>query len=163
MSMRDIRIEKITLNIGCGTKTPVENARTILERITNSKVVITKTRKRTTFNVPKNRPIGCKVTIRKNADELLRRLLTAKENRLSKTNFDEMGNFSFGIKEYIDIDGVDYDPRIGILGLDVCVTLERPGYRVKRKKKLSKIGKKHIITKEEAIKFVKEKYGTIID
>src|SRR3989338_1031700 len=108
--MRAIRVEKVTLNIGCGTKTDVEHARKILESVTNRTIIVTKTRKRTTFNVPKNKPIGCKVTIRKDADTFLKRMLSAKENRIKSTSFDATGNFSFGIKEYIDIPQMEYDP-----------------------------------------------------
>ncbi len=62
--MRLIRVEKAVLNIGCGTKLPIENAKTVLERLTNATVVITKTKRRSTFNVPRDKPIGCKVTVR---------------------------------------------------------------------------------------------------
>ena len=161
--MRGERIEKITLNIGCGTKTSIDHAKTILEMISEKKVVITRTAKRTTFNVPKDKPIGCKVTIRKNTEEFLKRMLEARDNKLSEKNFDSTGNFAFGVKEYIDIRGMDYDPKLGILGFDVCVTLERPGYRVKRKRLSSRIGKGHRIRKEDAMQFVKEKFGVTIE
>jgi large subunit ribosomal protein L5 len=162
MRMRDLNIEKITLNIGCGTKMSIDHAKKILDMISKRNSVITRTRKRTTFNVPKNKEIGCKVTIRKECEEFLKRMLDARENRLSKNNFDEVGNFSFGIKEYIDVQGAEYDPKIGVLGFDVCVTMQRPGYRVKRKRLSSKLGKKHVITKDESIDFVKEKFGVNI-
>lgn len=161
--MKEIRIGKITLNIGCGTTVPVENAKEILTRLTNGKVVITRTRKRSTFNVPRNKPIGCKITIRKGMDEFLKRLLDARENKLKESNFDETGNLSFGIPEYIEIENMEYDPKIGILGFDVCVTLERPGYRVKKKKMSSRVGKKHLITKDEAMNFMKERFGIEIE
>jgi large subunit ribosomal protein L5 len=158
-----VRIEKLTLNIGCGTATNTEHAKKILEMLSNRKVVITKTRKRTTFNVPKNKPIGCKVTIRQETEKFLKLLLEAKENKLSQRSFDSTGNFSFGIKEYIDIPGMDYEPKVGILGMDVCVTLERPGYRVKRKRLAGKVGKSHLITKQEAMDFMKQKFGVEIE
>jgi large subunit ribosomal protein L5 len=69
-----------------------------------------------------------------------------------------LGNFSFGIKEYIDLPGMKFDPDIGIFGMDVCVTLERRGYRVKRKRLKSKVGKKHLISKQEAIEWVKREF-----
>lgn len=163
MKMKEIRIEKITLNIGCGTKTPIETARTILNNVSGGKVVITKTKKRSTFNVPKNKAIGCKITLRRNTTSFLKRLLEAKENMLKMSNFDNTGNFSFGIKEYIDVPEMEYDPKLGVLGFDVCVTLERPGYRVKRKRLSSRIGKSHSIKKEEAIQFAKEKFGVKIE
>ena len=157
--MRDIKIEKVVLNVGCGTKLKPELAKTMLEKISGKKAVITITRKRSTFNVPAKKPIGCKVTIRKNTDEFLKRLLEAKDMKLKERNFDRTGNVSFGIAEYIDVPGMQYDHTLGILGFDVSVTLERRGYRVKKKKLSKKIGKKHSITKEEAIKFVKNKFN----
>ncbi len=163
MDMKEIRVEKITLNIGCGTKTPIEMAMTVLKNVSGGKVVVTKTKKRTTFNVPKNKAIGCKITIRKDIVPFLKRLLEAKENMLMASNFDNTGNFSFGIKEYIDVPGMEYDPKLGVLGFDVCVTLERPGYRVKRKRLSSRIGKDHTIKKEEAVQFAKEKFGVRIE
>ena len=163
MKMREIKIEKITLNIGCGTKTPIETARTILTNVSGGKVVITKTKKRSTFNVPKDKDIGCKITLRKNTTPFLKRLLEAKENHLKSSNFDNTGNFSFGIKEYIDIPGMEYEPKLGVLGFDVCVTLERPGYRVKRKRLSSRLGRDHVIKKDDAIEFAKQKFGVKIE
>jgi len=161
--MREIRIEKITLNIGCGSTKNPKHAKELLERITGCKAVITRTHKRTTFGMAKNREIGAKVTVRKNCEALLGRLLKAVGNKLKVSQFDELGNFSFGIPEYIMIPGMKYDPDIELFGLDVCVTLERPGYRVKRRsKKRSKVGKKHLITKEEAIEWIKNKFGVTI-
>lgn len=160
--MRTIRIEKVVLNIGCGTKLNPEHAKALLESIAGSRAVITKTKRRTTFNVPKNKDIGCKVTVRKNAAEFLRRLLEAKDNRLKASSFDSTGNFSFGIKEYIDIPGLDYYPKIGLLGMDVCVSLSRPGYSIKYRRLPEKMGKKHLITKDEAMGFIK-KFGAKVE
>ncbi len=162
--MREIRIEKVTLNIGCGEGgEKLERALKLLEKLTGKKPVITKTHKRTTFGMAKNRPIGAKVTLRKrDAYDFLKRAFAAIDNKLPASCFDELGNFSFGIKEYIDIPGIKFDPEIGILGMDVCVTLERPGYRVKRKKIKMKIGKNHLIKKEEAIEWVKRVFGVEI-
>jgi len=161
--MRDIRIAKIVLNMGCATKTPVDKAKTIMESISGEKIVITKTRKRSTFNVPKDKPIGCMVTIRKDREEFLKRLLVAKENKLKLSSFDKTGNVSFGIPEYIEIPGMEYDPKIGVLGLDVCVALERPGYRVGRKRMGSWIGKKHKISANDAVMFMKKNFGVEIE
>jgi len=154
--MKRIKVEKVVLNIGCGTKLNPENAKIILERVTGTRAVITKTKRRSTFNVPKNKAIGCKVTIRKNVMEFLKRLLEAKENRLKTSSFDSGGNFSFGVKEYIDIPAMDYDPKIGLIGMDVCVSLTRPGYSVRRRALPGKIGARHLITREEAIEFIRK-------
>lgn len=162
--MKEIRIEKVTLNIGVKEPAAADVAKKLLEKLTGRKVVITRTKKRTTFGVSKGRAIGAKVTIRgKESIELLKRLLEAVENRIKEDSFDDTGNFSFGIDEYINIPGLKYDPDIGIIGMDVCVTLERPGYRVKRKKiRKGKIGKTHRITKEEAMRFAEKSLGVKI-
>jgi len=153
--MRRIEIEKIVLNMGIGEPGErLEHARIILERITRRKPIYRKTKRRTTFGVAKGRNIGVIVTLRrKYAEELLKRLFKAKENKLNKRCFSGR-TFSFGIEEYISIPNTDYDPKIGILGLDVCVTLCRPGF-----KKGIKIGKNHKISSEEAQDFIKEKFG----
>ncbi len=157
--MREIRIEKVTLNMGCGKDVKPEHAKIILERLTGRKVVIVKTKRRNTFGVGKGKAIAAKITIRNNYDELIKRLLEAVDNKILKSSFDDNGNLSFGIKEYILIPGMEYDPELGILGMDVCITLERPGYSIKKKRLSKKVGKKHKITKEEAMEFLRNKYN----
>jgi len=163
-AMRNIRIEKITINIGCGSASDkLEKAKSLLQRLTEKKIVTTVTRKRNTFGVAKGKPIGCKITLRKkDAEEFLKRAFDAVDKKLSKNVFDKQGSFSFGIKEHIDIPGVKYDPEIGIFGMDVCVTLERPGFRVKRKRIGGIIGKNHLIKPEESIEWVSKNYGVEI-
>lgn len=151
--MREIRLEKLTLNIGVGEPGPgIDKAKSLLEKLSGSKVVVTRTHKRTTFGGGKGRPIGVKVTLRgEKALELLGRLLSAADNRLKPGQFDQGGNFSFGIQEYIHIPGIKYDPDIGMLGMDVCVSLMRPGLRVSRRRiRPGRIGKSHRITPQEA-------------
>ena len=166
--MRAIRIEKVTINIGVGEPgEKLEKAMEVLKRLLalvgiDQRPTKTKAKVRVQrWGIRPGLPIGVKVTVRgKKAYELLDLLFNAIDRRLSSRSFDENGNFSFGISEYIDIPGMKYDPAIGIFGMDVCVTLERPGYRVKRRKRRrSKIGKKHRINKDEAIEFVKETFG----
>ncbi|MDD5332040.1 MAG: 50S ribosomal protein L5 [Candidatus Nanoarchaeia archaeon] len=161
--MKEIRIEKITLNIGTGEPgIKLENAGHLLKKITGKKPIECKSQKRIpTWGLRPGLAIATKVTIRKApAVELVKKLFKAVDNKISAKKFDDKGNFSFGVPEYIEIPGIEYDPKIGIIGLEVAVTLERPGYRVKKRKiKPGKISKKHMITKEEAINFVKEKLG----
>lgn len=155
--MREIRIEKITLNMGCADdKDKLKRSKKLLETISGQKVVITKTHKRTTFGMAKGRPIGVKVTMRKEkAKEFFKQALEAVEKKLKEKQVG-MGIFSIGIKEYIDLP-IKYDPEIGIIGLDVCVTLERPGFRVKRRSiRKSRVGKKHLITKQDTIDWLKK-------
>ena len=161
-AMRSIGVEKVVLNIGCGTTKKIEDAVNVLAHISGMKPVVTKSRKRSTFNVPKGKQIGCKVTIRKDACKLLERLLEAKERALKASSFDSTGNVSFGVKEHIEIPGVEYNPKIGIVGLDVCVTLERPGYRTKRKRMSSRVGKKHAIAADDAAEFMRNRFNVKI-
>jgi len=162
--MKEIRIEKITLNIGTGMPGPqLEKAKKLLNIITERQPIETKTNKR----IPgwKLRPglsIGCKVTLRgEKAKELLGRLLKAVGNKLNPKSFDNNGNISFGIAEYIDIPGVQYNMEIGIIGLSVSVTLSRPGLRIKNRPiKTKKIPERHRIKKAEAIEFIDRTYGT---
>jgi large subunit ribosomal protein L5 len=162
-TMKKIRIEKITLNVGCGKdQSRLEKGVKLLKTITGIDPIKTVTKKRIpSWGLRPGLPIGCKLTMRgEKALTLLSRLLKAVDFTLVKRQFDENGNIAFGIHECIDIPGVEYDPAIGIIGLEVCITLERPGYRVKKRAKLkSKIGKKHIIHKDEAMDFMKNNFS----
>jgi large subunit ribosomal protein L5 len=160
--MRKIRIEKLTLNIGAGKDRNVLNkGLKLLKQISAVNPTKTITKKRiAAWALRPGLPIGCKVTLRRQpATELLMRLLTAKENLLKESNFDDNGNISFGIAEYIDIPEVNYDPEIGIIGLQASISLERPGFRIKKRKIMKrKITHRHKITKEDAMEFMKEKF-----
>lgn len=164
---QEIRVIKVTLNIGTGGPgDKMEKAVKLLETITGQKPIQTKTMKRIpTWGVRPNLAVGCKVTVRgEKAETLLKRLLSARDNRLSRRKFDKFGSLSFGIPEYIDIPDVNYDISIGIIGLEVAVTLERAGYRVKRRKVGKfKVGKKQLITQEDAINFMKSHFGLKIE
>lgn len=164
--MKQIGIEKITLNIGYGNDTSLsEKAVKILGIISNSKVVKTSTIKRVpTWQLRPGLEIGVMVVLRgKKAEELLSRLLKANNNLINPKSFDNNGNFSFGIKEYIDIPEVKYDTEVGIIGLEVAITLKRPGFRIKlRRLEKRKIPYKHRITKEESMDFIKNKFGVKI-
>lgn len=164
--MRQIKIEKVTLNMGVGEAgDKLKKAQKIMEKITNSKSVQTITMKRIpTWGVRPKLPIGVKATLRGNkAEEVLSRLFKAIDNKVDQRKFDNSGNLSFGIHEYIDIPGVEYDPSVGIIGLEVAVTLQRPGYRIKRRRlKTKKIPAYHLIKKEEAKSFIEKKFNVQI-
>ena len=156
--LRTIGITKLTLNIGVGkSEDMLKKGLILLKKLSPLTPVKTISKKRIpAWGLRPGLAIGCKVTVRKDAQALLKRLLAAKENILSIKNFDNNGNFSFGVPEYIDVEGLEYDPDLKIMGLEVAVTLERPGFRVKhRRMKTAAIGAKHLITKEDAIGFVK--------
>ncbi|MCP4646731.1 MAG: 50S ribosomal protein L5 [bacterium] len=165
--MREIMIDKVTVNMGIGEPgEPLEKAKNLLGALCESTIVETKARDRNpTFKLRKGMPIGVKTTLRgKRAAEFVTKALAAKKKVLSESNFDNRGNFSFGIKEYIDFPGAKYDPTIGMLGFDVCVTLNRKGERVKKRiLKTTKVGKKHILTKEEGIEFAKSRFDVTME
>lgn len=162
--MQEIRIEKVTLNVGCaGDLQKIERAKKLLEKLTGQKPVITKSRKRSTFGIAKGKPVGVKVTLRKEKALNFLRLVLQAVGKLKVSQFDENGNLNIGIKEYIDLPGVKYSHEIGMLGFDVAVTLERPGFRIKRRKRMRrKIPSKVKIKKDEAIKWFREKFGVSI-
>lgn len=160
------KIEKVVINISVGKSgEPLEKAVKVLKDLTSQTPC--KRKAKTTirdFGIRKGEPIACIVTLRNDkASEFLKKVLPIIDNKISKESFDQHGNFSFGIKEHIEIPGVKYDPDIGIFGMDVCVSLIRKGYRVKnRHRKKAKIGFKHILKPEEAMLFAKEVFGVEI-
>ncbi len=165
--MQQIRIGKVTINMGIGAPgEEMDRAQAIMEKIAGTKGVQTKAKVRLpTWDIRPGLPIGVKATLRKKkAADFLKTSLAAKGSHLLINNFDNRGNFGFGIHEYIDLPGIKYDPKLGIRGFDVLVSLERPGYRVsKRKMEKGRIGLKHVVSKEEAIAFISEQFGVKID
>ncbi len=165
--MKEVRIEAVTVNMGVGKSgEELDKAKTILQQITGSKPVKTRAKvKQPKWDIRPGLEIGVKVTLRgSKAEEFLRKALSAKDNVLLRKNFDRNGNFGFGIKEHIELPGVKYDPKLGIVGFDVIVSLGRKGYRIKRRKyKKKKVGQKHRVSKEEAIQFVKEKFNVKVE
>jgi large subunit ribosomal protein L5 len=164
--MRKIRISKVTVNIGVGKSgEPLEKAKKVLQQITGQAPSSRKSKKAIKdFGIRKGEPIGCIVTLRgEAAAEFLRTSLGAVNNRIKESSFDRFGNFAFGIREHIEIPKTRYVPELGIFGMDVTVTLERPGYRVKRRSyHQSKVGSTHLIEKSEAIDYVRQKFAAEI-
>ena len=161
--MRQISVEKVTLNIGAGKdQAKLDKGMKLIKGITGDVPVKTFTKKRIQeWGLRPGLPIGCKLTLRdKKARDLLKRVLEAKDNTLQISNLDDEGNISFGISEYIDVPGVEYDPDLGIMGFQVCITLQRKGFRIKRRAlKRRSIPKKIRIKKEEAIDFMKNTFN----
>jgi large subunit ribosomal protein L5 len=165
--MREIKIEKVTLNIGAGKDgARLEKGIKLIKHLTGVDPVKTVTQKRIAgWGIRPGLPIGCKLTIRNSSKNgIIKKMLGAKENELKLSNFDENGSISFGVHEYIDIPGVEYNPEVGILGLQICITLERPGYRVKKRRvKKGQLKKSHVIQKAEAIEFMKKEFNVKIN
>ena len=101
------------------------------------------------------------VTLRgDSAEDFLRQAFPAVRNRINPRSFDRNGNFAFGIREHIDIPGQRYDPNLGIIGMDVMATVERPGFRVGRKRRAkSRVGRSHKVSREESIEFISQIFG----
>jgi len=162
--MKEIRIASVTVNMGVGQSgDELKRAQTILDKITGVKSVQTKCKvKAPTWGLRPGLPIGCKATLRKKkAEAFLRDALGAKGNSVNAKSFDNNGNFGFGVHEYIDMPGIKYDPKFGIRGFDVLVSLERRGYRIKRRKLLkSKVSGNHVVSKNDAIDFLQKKFNT---
>lgn len=164
--MLEPRIRKVAVNMAVGKSgEPLEKAGKVLQELTNQ-ATVRRNAKQTVrdFGIRKGEPIACVVTLRKEkASTFLAKALQAVDNRISKSAFDVNGNFSFGIKEHIEIPGTKYVPQLGIFGMDVAVVLGRAGFRVKeRRRARSKIGTKHLLTPEEAMVFIKDSVGAEI-
>jgi large subunit ribosomal protein L5 len=154
--MRTIKLAKVTVHINVGKSGEMlEKARKVLEEITGQKPC-TKQAKQTIkdFGIREGEPIACLTTLRgESAASFLKRGLEAVSNSLKASSF----------KEHIEIPGTKYVPELGIFGMDVMGALERPGYRIKRRRiRPAPIGKSHRVTKEEATKFISEKFGVQI-
>jgi large subunit ribosomal protein L5 len=160
--MSDIKISKVTVNVGVGESgEKLGKAETLLQQLLEQKPVRTISKgSHPEFGVKKREPIGAKVTLRKEkATAFLKNAFEAIENTVKAKQFDSNGNLSFGIQEYIELPGTKYDPDIGMFGMDVCVNLERRGYRIaKRKKQRRKVAPRYRITPEEAVSFFKENF-----
>ena len=160
--MKNIAISKVVINIGVGRSgEPVEKAKRALNILTGQQPKVCGARNTVRdFGIHKGEPIGAMVTLRRDrAVEFLKRVIAAKGNIIKASSFDDFGNLSIGIHEHIDIPGTRYDPDIGIFGMDVCMALSRPGYRISRKRNKSSIGKSHRIKREDAISFLKQTFG----
>ncbi|MDE1855256.1 MAG: 50S ribosomal protein L5 [Candidatus Micrarchaeota archaeon] len=164
--MQNIRLDKLVVNVGIGsTEDKIDNARALLKKLTGREAAHTKAKKRfPEFGIRKGQIIGAVVTLRnKQAEDFLRSALDASNNALGR-NAIANNSVNFGIKEYIEFSGVKYDPKIGMLGLNVNASFSRPGVRVElRKRKSSSVGIKHRrITREELQAYLEKNFGAKI-
>lgn len=164
--MRRILIEKVVVNIGAGVGGErLEKAAAVLKEVTGREPSLRRARRTIKeFGVRKGEAIGAVVTLRKDeAVQFLMRALQAIGNRLKRSGFDDRGNVCFGLKEHILIPGARYDPSVGVWGMDVCVKLARPGVRIQyRRRARSEVGKRQLVTEEEAMRFFETVFGVQI-
>jgi len=139
--MREPFIAKVVVDICTGGGEELRKAATILEQLTGQNPVQSKARQ--TFGIRRNEPIAVRVTLRHQvAEEFLKRTMKAKDDVLLLKNWDDDGNFAFGISEHINIPDVKYDPQLGVQGMNITVCVERPGFRVKRTSSVSRYSKR---------------------
>jgi large subunit ribosomal protein L5 len=163
--MREPTIEKVVVHMGVGEGgRALADAEDILESVTGQRSVRTKAKSTMPdFGIRQGDPIGAKVTLRgEDAAEFLTTTLSIAE--LEASQFDDTGNFSFGVDEHTDFPSQEYDPNVGIYGLDVTVNLVRPGYRVaKRDKRTQSLPATHRLDPEDAVRFVESQFDVVVN
>jgi large subunit ribosomal protein L5 len=164
--MKELRLSKLVINIGIGdNEDKLQNAKALLEKLTGKTAVATKSTHRVPeLKIRKGQVIGAMVTLRnKEASEMLKRALDANNNTISPTSV-ARNSLNFGVSEYIYFSGVKYDPKIGMLGMNVNVSFGRQGKRVEtRKRHASKVALHHReISREQIIDYMKSRYDAKI-
>jgi large subunit ribosomal protein L5 len=163
--MREPTVEKIVVHMGVGEGgRELARAEDILEDITGQESVRTQSgRAGQDFGVRRGTPVGAKVTLRGDAAEEF--LATALPlTGLNRSQFDDSGNFSFGIEEHTEFPSQEYDPNVGIYGLDVTVNLVRPGYRVAKRDKVTRsIPSGHKLTVDDAVAYLEADFDVEVN
>jgi len=158
--MREPRVEKVVVHMGVGQGgRELANAEEILADVAGQQPVRTQAQETVgEFDIREGDPIGAKVTLRDDAaHEFLETALEFTD--VSRSQFDDTGNFSFGVEEHTDFPSQEYDPNVGIYGLDVTVNLVRPGYRVTKRDKASRsIPSGHRLDVADAVAFVESEF-----
>jgi large subunit ribosomal protein L5 len=132
--MQAPRIEKITVNMGCGDAKQdskvLDAATDQLATITGQRPNIRRARKSIAqFKLREGMPVGVAVTLRgERSYEFLDRLMSVAIPRirdfrgLNPRAFDGRGNYSMGVREQIIFPEVDYDEVDQVRGLDITIT-----------------------------------------
>ena len=131
------RMEKIVINMGVSAsleKGAVDDAARDLGMITGRKPVITKSRKSiANFKLRQHQPVGCFVTLRKEAMyEFFDRLVAATLPRIrdfrgvSPRSFDGRGNYSIGIADQTVFPEIELDKIKRQQGMDITIVTSAP-------------------------------------
>jgi len=126
------RLEKIVVNMGISAsleKGAIDDAAKDLSQITGRKAVISKSRHDiANFKLRSGQPIGCRVTLRKDAMyEFLDRLIATALPRirdfrgLSPRKFDGRGNYTFGVAEQTIFPEIDMEKVKRTQGMDITL------------------------------------------
>lgn len=160
--MREIKLEKVTLNIG-GVEDKLDKGVILLEKISGRKPVRVKATKRIpTWNVRPGLEVGTKVTLRgPEAFAMIKKLLPAVDNILKEKQIQD-NFFSFGIHEYIEIPGMEYLREVGIMGLEVTAVFTRAGKSVAMKKVKRGKPRRLVVKREEIENYLISKFNTEI-
>jgi large subunit ribosomal protein L5 len=163
--MREPTVEKVVVHMGVGEGgRELARAEDILEDVTGQESVRTQSgRAGQDFGVRQGTPVGAKVTLRgEDAEEFLATALPL--TTLRRSQFDDSGNFSFGVEEHTEFPSQEYDPNVGIYGLDVTVNLVRPGYRVAKRDKVTRsIPSGHKLTVDDAVAYLEENFDVEVN
>ena len=125
------KLEKIVINMGVGEAVKdskkIEVAVKELAAISGQKPVVTKSKKaNASFKLREGKPIGVKVTLRKNKMyEFIDRFVNVALPRVrdfrgvNPKSFDGNGNFALGLKEQFVFPEIEYDNVDSVRGMDI--------------------------------------------
>lgn len=131
------KLEKIVVNMGVSAsleKGAIDDAAKDLTMVTGRKPVISKSRKSVAnFKLREGQPIGCRVTLRREAMyEFFDRLVAAALPRIrdfrgvSRRSFDGRGNYSLGLPDQTLFPEIDLDKIKRQQGMDVTIVTSAP-------------------------------------
>lgn len=157
------RVAKVVVNIGVGEGgDKLTKAEKVMEMVTGAKPArtISRTSNRD-WGLREGTPIGVRVTLRgAPAADFIKRALDIRQFKVPDYSFDDNGNLNFGVADYTDFPGMKYDPEIGIFGMDIAIVIERPGSRVRRRRvEARKVGRKHRVTRAEAMALMQSQFN----
>lgn len=162
--MRSIYLDKVVINIGTGASSEdaADNARALIKKLTNHEAGYAFSKKRDPeLKLRQGQKIGAVATLRKeDAYSLLKRALDANNSQLGE-NAISRNSVNFGVKEYIYFAGVKYDPKIGILGMNINAAFARKGKRVEtRRRKRGSVAVRHRdISRDEILAYLEKNFN----